>query len=881
VEQELNEELQYHLDRQIDEFVASGLSSEEARYAALRALGAITQNKEECRNLSRLNRIENLMQDLRYGARTLRKSPAFSIVGVLTLSLGIGASTSIFSVAEAVLLRPLPYPNPERIVRVWEQSPHRNQMNLSDPNFDDFHAQNSTFDALAVYGYRLASVSGGSEPVRVDVAAVSSGFFRVLGVPPVRGRGFAPDEQRLYGTPAAIVSYGYWQRYLGGASDLSKFQLRMEADVYPVIGVMPAEFDFPRGAGVWISRELHPKIPSRTAHNWRAVGRVRDGITVAQARADLSAVAHRIKAQHGTDVDLSDVAVMPLADSMIGGVRTALFTLLGAVGLLLLVACANVAGLLVARTSARRKELAVRAALGAGRGRLVQQFLAESFLLSLASGVGGIALAAWAVRLLPAILPVNLPMQENIAINSAVLLFALTATVAVALSLGLFAAWRGGAGNPQEALRAGSRGHTSSTGSQRFRGFLVTGEIATTLVILVGAALLARSFLRLISIDPGFDAQNLVTMEFSRPIAPVQVKGADEAALAWQIQQMDRIVSRMRSIPGVDNVGVAGALPVARGDNLADGTFLILDGQKSPTTYEEFGRLAQNRSQTGHASYCVAGQGYFRTLGIPLLRGRMFGEQDDRNAPHVAVISQTLARQRWPNQDPIGRLIHFGNMDGDLKPLTIVGVVGDVRARGLNFAASSIIYVNYRQRGMRANASPTIVMRSDAPLEEIASAARSIFRDLVPDSPVKFSTFENEIGGWFADRRFLLILVGIFAAAAMALAAVGIYGVVAFSVARRSQEIGVRMAIGARRSDVGRLVLGEAARMAAVGVLIGVAASLAITRLISTLLFGVSATDPLTFAGVAMLLSAVVLAASYIPARRAMTVDPMTALRYE
>jgi predicted permease len=368
-------------------------------------------------------------------------------------------------------------------------------------------------------------------------------------------------------------------------------------------------------------------------------------------------------------------------------------------------------------------------------------------------------------------------------------------------------------------------------------------------------------------------------MQFTRP--QVQVKGMEQATVARQIQLLDDVVSRLREIRGVESIGLAGALPVAHGDNLASGTFLILNNQQVPVNFDEWGRIAQNRSQTGHALYCVAGQAYFRTLGIPLIRGRMFGEQDDWNSPHVAVISQALTRQRWPDQDPIGKLIHFGNMDGNLRPLTIIGIVGDVRARGLNFPASPVIYVNYRQRGMNANSSPTIVMRSGAPVAEVVSAARSVFRDLAPDNPVKFSTFADEMGGWVSDRRFLLILVGIFAAAALALAAVGIYGVVAFSVARRSQEIGVRMAIGARRSDVARLVLGEAARMSALGVLIGVAASLAVTRLISTLLFGISATDPLTFAGVATLLSVVVLAASYIPARRAMTVDPMTALRYE
>ena len=483
-DQEIADEVSHYLEESTAAFISRGLPLEEARRAARLELGGTTTVREEVRAYGWENAVDNLFADLRYAVRRLAGDSGFTAVSILSLALGIGASTAIFSVVDAVLLRALPYPNPETIVRVWERAPDGHRMNFAEPNFEDFRAQNRTFAHLAVYGDGLTAVTGGSEPVRVNIASVSSGFFETLGVAPSRGRAFAAEEQRVHGAPAAIVSHRYWQRYLGGKTDLSKFQLRLEGAVYPVIGVMPEGFDFPSSVAVWIPSESEMGL-SRTAHNWRGIGRVRDGVTVTQARADLSSIAHRIKGQFGRDVDLVDATVVPLADAMVGDARTALLTLLGAVGLLLLVACANVAGLLLARTSARRKELAVRAALGAGRGRLIQQFFAESFLLSLAGGVLGTLMAAWAVKLLPAILPTNLPRQEGVAINSSVLLFALATTVAVAVVLGLFAAWRTATGDLQAALSAGSRSYSGMGASQRLRGFLVVGEIATTLVILV------------------------------------------------------------------------------------------------------------------------------------------------------------------------------------------------------------------------------------------------------------------------------------------------------------------------------------------------------------------------------------------------------------
>jgi putative ABC transport system permease protein len=871
-EDEMDAELRFHVETRAEDFMRDGVSRNEALRRARLEFGAVDKAKEECREARGVSFVENVRQDLRYALRTLRKSPGFTAVAIVTLAAGIGANTAIFSVIDAVLLRPLPYPQPSHLVRIWEVDAKGALDNISDANFADLQQQNHSLQSMVEYGAYPVSVSGGTEPTRVTGAVVSEEFFRTIGVEPLLGRSFAPEELHVGAARTAVVSYGYWQRYLGANADFSKMRVRVEGDEYSVIGVMPAGFNFPPDVSLWLPRELDPTLPSRTALNWHGLGRLRDGVTVAQAQADLNSIADNLKKQLGDATWMSGAAVRTLQEATVGPIRPALLAICGASGFLLLVACANVASLLLAQIASRKLELAVRVALGAGRSRLISQFLVETTLLALLGAAAGIPLAIWGVALLPRLAPSTLALKENIAVNWAVLLFALAVSIVVAVVLGLVAALRASDTNPQNALAEGGRTGSASAGSQRARRVLVVAQIAITLILLAGAGLLGRSFLSLLAVNDGIRPENVVAAKVSPPPAVTDVDKPRE------IQFLNDSVARLRAVPGVSDVGLTDSVPPS-GDS-PNGEFIVMTGMTPPKSLDEFGVLAQDASRLGFAEYCVASEGYFSALRIPLIRGRLFQESDTLDAPHVAVISEALAHARWPTTDPIGQQIEFGNMDGDTRLFTIVGVVGDVRMSGPATPVTPLIYSNYRQRPQAAE-TYSILIRSDQSPAAVISSARTVLRDLDPTLAVEFSTVTDDVSKWYADRRFTLLLLGIFAATALLIAVVGIYGVIAYAVSQRTPEIGLRVALGAQRSDIFGLVVGQGLRLVLIGVIAGLVGAFALTRFLSSMLFNVRPDDPLTFIAVATVLATAALFASYVPARRAMRVDPMEALRYE
>jgi len=800
--------------------------------------------------------MDTLLQDLRYAARMLRTRPGFTAAAVISLALGIGACAAIFSVVDSVLLRSLPYPESDRVVQLREVSEKGTYMRVTEPNFTDARARNNSLDALAQYGGMLVTVTGGSQPVRTPAYWVSGDFFRVLKVEPLVGRTFLPEENSLGGAQVAVVSYGFWQRLMGARTDLTGATLKVDDQVVTVVGVMPQGFAYPEDAEIWTPRETTlPAETSRTAHNWSVIGRVRSGVELEQARADLSAIGRQFKQDYGKDVDAVDLALIPLQEYQARNVRSGLWIIFGAVGFLLLIACANVANLLLAQATARKKELAVRAALGATRWRLARQFITESMALALIAAAFGVLLSLWGVDALVALNKGNLPRASEIGVNGRALIFTLGLSMLVAVALGLFPALKSAGKDLQSTLKESERGQSANSVSHRLRGLLVVSQVALTLILLVGAGLLIRSFMQLLQVDPGFHPESAVAMDIS-PASP-----KDDQEKQQLVRFHRQLLDGLSRLPGVTAVGGVSSLPLTGGG--PDGTFLI----------------DNDRTNTGYAEYRKASEGYFPAMGIPLLRGRMFEQSDTADSPHVALISQSLVEKYWPNEDPIGKRIQFGNMDGDVRLLNVIGIVGDVRDYGLESKVRPAVYAYSFQRPPSSNTS--IVVRANIDPSALIPAMRGELESLSRDVPANFRTVEQIFSSSLDDRRFSLILFSVFASVALLLAVTGIYGVMSYVVTQRTHEIGIRMALGAQSSDVLKMVIRQGMKLAAIGVVIGVAASIALTRLIESLLFGVSATDPATFAGVVIMLIFVTLAACWIPARRATKVDPMIALRYE
>jgi len=817
--------------------------------------------------------MHTLGQDIRFALRTLAKNRGFTLLTVLTLALGIGATTAIFSVVYGVLLRPLPYAEPDRLVALFEINNQGGWSRLADPNFDDFRDQSHSFRAIAKYNANIASVSGSSQPTRTPVAGVTPEFLKVFGIQPIIGRDFVASDNRKGASPVVLVSYGYWKQHLGSSPDLAPLHLKIDNAAYTVIGVLPAGFQFPPETELWLPADLDGEITSRTSHNYAGLGRLRDGVSVEQANGDISAIARRIHATSNEQGDylLKDAMVVPLHDSITGKARSPLLILLGAVGFLLLVACANVANLLLAQASGRERELAIRSALGAARGRLVRQFLTETFLLALAGGGLGILGAFAGVGGLLWLAPENLPRLDGVCINLPVLLFAFLLSTAAAVGLGTFTATRATSGDPRKGLMEGGHGQAGSQRGQRIGRAIVAAQVAITLVLVVGAGLLGRSLMKVLEVNPGFRVDRIVAMDVSLPWIE------DPKARAGEGIFFANLIDRLKQIPGVQKVGAASVLPLVEG-GLPDGLFVLMMQDEIPKKLEDLRPLFRQKEHLGVADFCVASKGYFEVLGIPLIQGRVFDERDGADSPHVALISESLARKRWPGQDPVGHTIEFGNMDGDLRLLTIVGIVGDIHEYGLDVPARPTVYVNVFQR---PRAAMTVTMLSDADTQMVTSAARGILRELNPEIPAKFRTLSQIYSASLGSRRFNLILIGFFAITALLLATAGVFGVMAHSVSRRTREIGMRVALGACPGDVLRMVLGQGLRTTLVGVVIGLAGSLALTRTVESLLFGVTSTDPLTFSGVILLLAGAALVACYLPARRAARVDPLVALRHE
>lgn len=859
VEQELSEEVRACLDLLTDEKVRDGLSPEEARRAALIELGGVEQVKESIRDVRIGRYIETVWQDLRYGVKMLMKDRSLTAAVVVTLALGIGVNTAVFSVINTVLLTPLPYAEPKQLVLVqesFEQNGRRAPNYIAPGNFFEWRAQNHSFTDLAYYTFSTTprNLTGGGEPEKLEAMYVSDNLFDLLGVQSHLGRTFVAGEAKPGEESGAVLSYGLWQRRFGGDPSMVGKTVRLDGVEVTVIGVMPPFFEFPtRKADLWLAHALAPAAAgTRQAHYLQAVGRLKPGVTVEQADNELAAIAERMREQYPESNRYVGAMATPLEEEVVGDVRRPLLVLLAAAVFVLLIGCANVASLLLARAAARQKEIAVRTAIGAGRWRIVRQLLTESLVLAVAGGLAGLLLALWGVPLLVELMPDDIAQGKSAAVDLRVLGFALAASLLTGLIFGLAPAMYASKPDLNYALKEGS-GIGQGVARQRLRGLLVVVEIAVSIVLLTGAGLLVRSFVLLNQIDPGFRADHLLTFEVPLPY----LKYPDAAKRATFFAELTQ---RLQAMPEVEAAGVTTIAPLKSWG----GGMTFITEQKGET-------------RVVSALPRVTDGGFFQALGVPLIRGRLFDERDGANAPGVVIITEALAHTAWPNEDPIGKRLKMGI---ETNPwLTVVGLVSDTRTL-LTTRQYPIVYLPYEQNS--AFAPRDVIVRTKIEPLMLATAVREAVWAIDKEQPVAaVRTMEGIISESLGRERFNLLLLTTFAALAVVMAGVGIYGVMSYTVMQHTREIGIRIALGAQNWAVLKLFMGHGLTLTLAGVATGTAAAYGLTRLMASLLYGVKPTDPVTFGAVTVFLVSIAMLACYLPARRAAKVDPLVALRYE
>ena len=802
-------------------------------------------------------------QDLRYGFRALLRNPGFCAVAILALALGIGPNTAIFTMVNAVLLKPLPVPEPQRVVMIWGTMLKSgfDQLPVSGADYLDWKKQSTSFEemaaAFAIPEYGL-NVSGAGEPERVPAATASKEFLPALGIRPIAGRNFRPEEDRPGGAPAVLISNVFWQRRFH--ADPSAIGRTLTVDGVPrtIVGVVPHELGEMVAADLWLPTAIDPNNPERRNHNYGVVALLRPGVTVAQARAEMTVIAQRLERAYPASNTGYGITVFPMAEMFTGRIRPVLMILLGAVGLLLLIACSNLANLLLARAATREKEIAVRAALGAARSRIVRQLLTESLVLAIAGGSLGLLLAIWTVHVLRGVVPDMFPMLQHMRVDLSVLSFTLGLSILTGLLFGMVPAWKSSYADLNTTLKEAGGRSESAGGSHRVRSFLLASQVALAVLLSVSAGLLLRSFVRVAAVNPGVRVAHILTMNLSLPTVKYDTP-AKRASFYRDLTE------RLESLPGVRSAGAVMFLPLR---------VSLLSFRIGVSGFQIQGRPPVSPGQDPMADYRIATPGYFNTIGIGLRQGRLFDQHDDLDAKRVALINQAMASRYFPGENPLGQHLATGGAS-----MEIVGVVADAKLYGLDAPIEPAIYVPHRQH---PGESMGLAVHTRGDPAAIASAVRTEILKLDPEQPISsVRTMETVLSDSLMLRRVSMLMLAVFAALALTLAAVGIYGLTAYSVSRRTHEIGLRVALGASQAQILRLVVVRGLVLATIGAAIGLAAALQLTRALSGMLYGVTATDPLVFAGVPLLLVAVSAIASYVPARKAMRIDPLMALRYE